>query len=284
MLNLRPMKLLTGTILLVVLGQTCPAQFYYKDLVVSGQTAARWKSYKENKVRNVTLTSFERDEQPSEGFECEQEVSGDGTRITTHTRSTGTPESWLIAHYSPAGLPVLTVDTSDTYNSTSEYQYDASGRIASISNTSLETDNKIRDVEVHLWQYDDKGRPSRMLKIRNGADTTYIRLTTDEKGNISEERATHNRMELPTVYYYYDADNRLTDIVRYSVRAKRLLPDYVFEYSGDKLASMMVVQESGANYQKWLYEYNDKGLKANESCYNKQKQLIGKVHYQYSTK
>jgi len=105
-------------------------------LCATGQTAAQWKSYKENKVRNVTLTSFERDEQPSEGFECEQEVSGDLTRIITHTRSTGTPESWLIAYYSPAGLPVRTVDSSDTYNSTSEYQYDAAGRIASISPSS----------------------------------------------------------------------------------------------------------------------------------------------------
>jgi YD repeat-containing protein len=279
------MKLLTGAILLIVLSQSCPAQYYYKDLVLSGQTGARWKSYKENKVKNVTLTSFERDEQPSEGFECGQEVSGDYSRITTHTRSASSSESWLIAQYSPAGLPLKIVDTSDTYNSTSEYQYDAAGRISSISNTSLETDNRVRDLEVHLWQYDNKGKPSGMLKIRNGTDTTYIRFVTDEKGNIAEERATRNKAELPTVYYYYDADSRLTDIVRFSARTQRLLPDYVFEYeSGDRLASMMVVQEGGSNYQKWLYEYNDKGLKINESCYNKQKQLMGKVHYQYSSR
>jgi len=279
------MKLLTGAILLIVLSECCSAQYYYKDLVVAGQTGARWKSYKENKVRNVTLTSFERDEQPSEGFQCEQDVSGDFSRITTHTRSAGTPESWLMAWYSPAGLPVRIVDTSDTYNSVSEYQYDASGRITSISNSSVETDNKTKDVEVHLWQYDAKGRPSAMLKIRNGTDTSFIRFVTDEKGNIAEERSTRNKIGLPTVYYYYDADNRLTDIVRYSLKAQRLLPDYLFEYeAGDRLSSMMVIQEGGSNYQKWLYEYNDKGLKISESCYNKQKQLIGKVRYQYSSR
>lgn len=270
---------------MIVLSQSCPAQYYYKDLVVSGQTAARWKLYKQNKVRNVSLTSFERDEQPSEGFECTQEVSGDFSRITTHTRSAGSPESWLITHYSPAGLQVRVVDTSDTYSSNSEYQYDATGRISAITNTSVETDNKTRDIEAHLWQYDDKGRPSGMLKIRNGTDTTYIRFITDDKGNIAEERSIRNRAALPVVYYYYDADNRLTDIVRYSARSQRLLPDYVFEYQdGERLSSMMVVQEGGNNYQKWLYEYNDKGLKINESCYNKQKQLIGKVAYQYSGK
>jgi hypothetical protein len=231
----------------------------------------------------VTLTSFERDEQPSEGFQCDQEVTNDFSRITTHTKSVGSPESWMIANYSPAGLPVRILDTSDTYKSVSEYQYDGAGRITLISNISLETDNQTREIEQHQWQYDEKGRPVSMLKIRNGTDTSFIRFVTDEKGNIAEERTTRNHTALPTVYYYYDDAGRLTDIVRYNARAARLLPDYVFEYDAHGLpATMLVVQEGGNNYQKWIYEYNDKGLKTNESCYNKQKQLIGKVGYQYS--
>src|SRR5450631_780445 len=102
------MKRLTGTVLLFVsflLTRPCTAQFYYKDLLVSVQGASRWKLEKENKVRTVTLSSFEKDEQPSEGFECDQQLTSDFSRITTHTRSVGTPESWLIATYTSTGLP-----------------------------------------------------------------------------------------------------------------------------------------------------------------------------------
>lgn len=276
------MKLPIGIILLVVLTQACAAQYYYKDLVVTRQTAAQWKLYKQNKVRSVALSSFEGDGQPSESFACDQALTSDCSRISTHTHAPGSPETWLIASYSPAGWPVKTLDTSDTYQSASEYQYDAAGHITAITNTSTETDNQLKAVEQHLWQYDPTGRPSAMLKIRNGADTTFVRFVADEKGNIVEEHSSRNKADLPTVYYYYDADGRLTDIVRYNEKAQRLLPDYIFEYGeGEQLHSTLVVQEGGAEYQKWIYEYDDKGLKIKESCFNKKRDLLGRVEYTY---
>lgn len=277
------MKLFIGFLLLVLFTQVCKAQYYYKDLVVTRQTAGQWQQYKDNKVKTVKLQSFEGDGQPSEGFLCDQEVTSDFSRITTHTHSSGTPDSWILAYYSPAGLPVKIVDTSDTYRSISEYQYDPAGHITTITNTSLETDNHLKDVEQHVWQYDAQGRPSGMLKIKNSNDTTFVRFVHDEKGNIAEERARRNQTELPAVYYYYDADNRLTDIVRYNLKAQRLLPTTVFEYAqGDKPASMLVVPEGGNDYQKWVYDYNDKGLKIKESCFNKRKELQGRIEYSYN--
>ena len=281
------MKLLIVSLLLIVLSQAGTAQFYYKDLIVPRQNTAQWKLYKENRVRSVRLSSFERDGQPTEGFLGDQDVTGDFSTITTHTKfaATGNPESWIIASYSPQGLPTRTVDTSDTYRSISDYTYDANGRINSITNTSIETDNHLKEVEQHIWQYDGQGRPSGLLKIKNGNDTTIVRLVVDEKGNIAEERARRNHTDLPVIYYYYDADNRLTDIVRYNVKAQRLLPNNIFEYeSGDRLASMLVVPESSNDYQKWIYGYNEKGLKIKESCFNKRNELLGKIEYQYSFK
>jgi len=275
------------SLFLIVLSQAGIAQFYYKDLIVPRQNTAQWKLYKENKVRSVRLSSFERDGQPTEGFLGDQDVAGDFSTITTHTKfaATGNPESWIIASYSPQGQPTRTVDTSDTYRSISDYTYDANGRISSITNTSIETDNHLKEVEQHIWQYDGQGRPSGLLKIKNGNDTTIVRLVADEKGNIAEERARRNHTDLPAIYYYYDADNRLTDIVRYSMKAQRLLPDNIFEYeSGDRLASMLVVPESSNDYQKWIYGYNEKGLKIKESCLNKRNELLGKIEYQYSFK
>jgi YD repeat-containing protein len=280
------MKLFTGSLMLLVLVQVCNAQYYYKDLVVTRQTAAQWKLFKDNKVRSIKLASYERDGSPSEGFQCDQELARDLSLITTHTKSNGTPESWIFANYSPAGLPVKITDTSDTYQSVSAYQYDAAGHVLSITNTSLETDNKFTQVEQHLWQYDQGSpdKPISMLKIRNGSDTTFVRFVRDNKGNIAEEHSSHNNSDLPAVYYYYDSANRLTDIVRYNDKAQRLLPDYVFEYdeAGQLPSSMMVVQEGGNDYQKWIYEYSDRGLKTKESCFNKKRELLGRIEYQYN--
>jgi len=279
------MKIITGSLLLIALTQVCSAQYYYKDVITTRQNETRWRLYKELQVKSVRLNSFERDGRPTEGFAGDQNISLDLFQITTHTKATGNAESWIIASYSPAGLTRKVVDTSDTYRSVSDYQYDAAGRIQSILNTSIETDNHFKDVEQHSWSYDAAGKPTSMLKIKNGIDTTFIRFVPDEKGNIAEERATRNKTELPAIFYYYDADNHLTDIVRYSSKAKRLLPDNVFEYGeGGRLISMLVVPDGSNDYLKWLYEYDPKGLKIKESCFSRQKELLGRIEYQYSYK
>jgi YD repeat-containing protein len=277
------MKTFTGILLLFVLCQAAQAQFYYKDIVVTRQTTERWKLYRAAKVRSVQLSSFENDGQPSDGFEGDQEVSGDFSLINTHTKSNRSADSRLMAWYSAAGLPTRTLDTSDTYSSSSEYQYDPSGLLLSITNTSVETDNKVQAVEQHLWHYDGDGKPSSMWKISNGTDTSFVRFVRDEKGNIAEEHVTRNNSDLPTVYYYYDSDNRLTDIVRYNSRAQKLLPDYIFDYdaSGRLSAMLMVPEQNSPEYQKWIYEYNDKGLKTKESCFSRRKELMGSVVYAY---
>jgi hypothetical protein len=45
---------------------------------------------------------------------------------------------------------------------------------------------------------------------------------------------------------------------------------------------MLVVPEGSNDYQKWLYEYDDKGLKTKESCFNKKKELMGRIEYSYN--
>jgi YD repeat-containing protein len=273
----------TGSMLLIVLTQVCYAQYYYKDLVTTRQNERRWSLYNENGVKSVKLSSFERDGKPAEDFTGDQEVSGES--LMTHTKASGNTESWIIATYTPQGLTRKITDTSDTYRSTSEYQYDANGRLSSILNTSIETDNHLRDVEQHIWSYDAAGKPSSMLKIKNGNDTTFVRFVLDEKGNVAEERAMRNKTDLPVIYYYYDTDSRLTDIVRYSLKAKRLLPDNIFEYGDDgRTSSMLVVPDGSNDYLKWIYDYNEKGLKSKESCISRQKELLGKIEYQYNYK
>jgi hypothetical protein len=45
---------------------------------------------------------------------------------------------------------------------------------------------------------------------------------------------------------------------------------------------MLVVPEGTDEYQRWLYEYNAAGLKTKETCYNKRKQMLGRVEYAYN--
>ena len=280
-------KLPIGCLLLCIISQASEAQFYYKDLLVNQQTTNRWKLYRENRVKGVTLNSTEADGKPTEGFLGEQGVSADYSRITTHTKTSGTSDSWIITDYSPQGRILKNTDTSDTYENVTEYRYDAQGRISVISDTSLETDNHFREVEVHSWSYSPvyPDKPLSMLKIRDGSDTTYVRFVLGDKGNVTEEHARRKGEDLPVIYYYYDSSNRLTDIVRYSIRAKRLLPMDMFEYEDGNLSSSLIVPEEGNSfYQKWYYVYDDKGLKAKDFCYNKEKELLGSIEYQYSYK
>ena len=281
------MKVFIGCLLSLLLAGSVRAQFLYKDLVVTRQNNARWKLFEENKVKSVSLKSLEADGKPTEGFVGEQELSGDYTQLVTHTKTAGSTDSWLISQY-VNGRMVKETDTSDTYQSETTYEYDPDGHIMSVSNTSIETDNQVKASELHLWSYDPAhpGKPVSMLKIKNGKDTTYVQFVSDEKGNIVEERSTRLGGNLPTIYYYYDDGNRMTDIVRYSPRAQRLLPLEIFEYEEGRLRSMLVVPEEGNSfYQKWFYSYDDeKGLKIKDQCFNKQKELLGTVQYEYSYK
>lgn len=284
---IKPIKLPIGCLLLFLLAQTSEAQFYYKDLVVNREPTSRWKLYHDNHVSSVNLVSTEGDGKPTEGFLGEQEVAADYSRIVTHTRASGSADSWIITEYAPNGHIIRNTDTSDTYQNVASYRYDDRGRITAIIDTSLETDNHFREVEEHLWTYDKTHPdvPVSMLKIKDGRDTTTVRFVLGDKGNVAEEHAVHNGENLPVIYYYYDADNQLTDIVRYNLRAQRLLPMDMFEYEGGRLTSSLIVPEEGNSfYQKWYYEYDDKGLKLKDFCYNKQKELLGSIEYRYSYK
>jgi hypothetical protein len=84
-------------------------------------------------------------------------------------------------------------------------------------------------------------------------------------------------------YYYYDGKNRLTDIVRFNTKARRLLPDYMFEYTENNQVSQKITTLSmmDLGYLIWRYVYNDKGLKTKEASFNKDKAMTGKIEYSY---
>lgn len=256
-------------------------QYYYKDILVADQTAKVIGQHKAAKIKSVTVSSFEPNGQQIEDFRVDQSYNSNYTEMVTNTNSVVASESQLKTVFDNAGRIVRSSDTTDGFSSITRYQYTNEGRLTSMSNVSLSA-GQSRDTEQHLWYYNQAGKPVQMIKIKNEVDTSVFKFVLDENGNVAEEIGTRKGNTLPTVYYYYDAANRLTDIVRYNQKARRLLPDYVFEYSDQgQLQSMMVVPEGSDDYERYLYQYDDSGLKVKETVMNKRRQIIGRLEYKY---
>jgi len=276
--SMRTMILIGGLTLAAV---GAKAQYYYNDLVVTGEQMKKRAIWTQAKVKAVDFRSLDGNNQPIEGFKCEQTVKNNTTEIITETTTTLTGTSTNIAYYNTTGQLVKTIDTADGNKTEITYTYDANNRIIDILSLATSPGNYVNR-EQHRWFYDANGKPVRMQKIKNNTDTTFVTIVPDEKGNPGEEKIVRNRQNLPSYYYYYDDKNRLTDIVRYNNRVKKLLPDYIFEYDDQhRVTSMLVTIEGTGDYQKWYYTYDARGLKTLDACFSKTKVLIGKVEYKY---
>lgn len=272
-----------ATVVLTVTSFSAICQYYYKDLVTTKQINENFKIFKANKINHVALKSFQGNVAVTEGFVCEQKVNLARNQIMTYTKTADLGESFFTAYYNAAGMLVKTTDSSQEAVSTSLYEYDADNRLTSLSHATRAIDSSSSTFELHAWRYLASGKPQQMLRIKNGIDSTVVNFILDEKGNVAEEQAVHKKVAAAKIYYYYDEKNRLTDVVRYNVKAKRLLPDYIFEYedNGD-LSTMTIVPEGSSDYQKWYYKYDDTGLKLIDFCYNKKQELLGKIEYNYT--
>jgi hypothetical protein len=256
------------------------AQYYYKDIIGSAQTADLIRTYKNNKVSKVLVTSYDGENTKIDDFFVEQQFSQDA--LKTITRSNISNESILISYIDGSNHVIKTVDSSDIAASYTTYSYNADGTLASTASFSQDSGKTTSETERHIWQYENK-KPVSMQRIKNGNDTIFVQFKLDDRGNVSEEKEIHKGLSSQPVYYYYDDNGRLTDIVTFSKRAKRLLPEYMFEYSpSNQVLQQITVPENSSEYTIWRYQYDDKGLKIKEAIYNKQKQLTGKLEYQYS--
>jgi hypothetical protein len=257
------------------------SQYYFKDILLTRQNQDNCKSYRDRNVKEVDIQSIDANNELTPGFICMQSVAPDFSSILTYTKSAGISPSVLTTFYDVNGRLIKAVDTSDTYNSTTDYDYNENGQVSSMLNNSVETDNHVSATEKHLWIYDGKA-PIKMIKIKGETDTTIVNMVKDEKGNVIEEKPVRAGKLLPSVYYYYDNEGRLTDIVRYNQKAGRLLPDYVFEYNSGRISSMLFVPAGSTDYQKWVYHYDSTGLKTSETCFDKKKQVVVNINYTYS--
>lgn len=261
---------------------TLQAQYYYKDIIGTKESADLITSYRNNKVRTVTLNSYTVNNTPIDNFSIQQEFLPAQQALRTITRSEYTRPSYLTSFIDANGRVIKTLDSSDGVVNTTVYSYNNNGNLVAVSFTAGDTLTAVK-TDDHLWQYDAQNRVRQMIRIKNKRDTAIVSFKLDDAGNIIEEQERRRALTDEPYYYYYDASNRLTDIVRFNKKASRLLPEQMFEYSAtNQVIQRISVPQNSDDYLIWRFAYDNRGLKTKEVIFNKQKEQTGKVEYVYT--
>lgn len=260
-------------------------QYYYHDILLTTQNQQQQLLYKKNQVGQVKLTSYEANGQPTQDFTCEVTLNKNYTQAETLTQDPISGFSMLTTFFNTAGQLYRSVDSSAEVTNEYKYHFDSHNRLTEAHSLSKSASGGTKETELHLWTYNENGCPEGMLRIKNDKDTTFVKFVCDDQGNVVEEQSWWHQVAKDKIFYYYDSQNRLTDIVRYNNRANRLLPDFMFEYNSDgQLTEMTTVQQGGGDYLVWKYQYGENGLKKNAFCVNRNKKPIGRIGYQYSNR
>jgi hypothetical protein len=276
------MRIFLAVVTCLMLSVAGRAQFYYNDIISSRQSNANYKLLKQSNISQVKGISYEADGQQAENFMVEQELSRDKKRMITRATSTDNVTTITTSYYENDRL-TKTVDSLVTVSTATNYEYDVTGQLIKISSYSSDPEHEGISSEVHEWSYQQDGKPARMLKIKNRADTIIISFIYDEKGNLAEETWKKKNTLLEHYYYYYNEGGQIADIVRYDARFKKLLPDYAFDYDTAGRVTKMLQRINGTtNYLNWVYAYDERGLRQKEVCVDKNNRVVGRVEYTYS--
>ena len=241
------------------------AQYYYNDIINTRETNRLMKTYLTNKVRTISGTGFDQRGAKATDFSEFHEVRENGMALKS-TTITNLNKTLIYYRFDNQGRIVNMTDSSTAVESTTTYQYDGDGRISKVQNTTKDAASDFNQTEVHQWIYNTAGKPEKMWRIINTTDSLEIRFAPDEDGNTGDEK------------------KRLSDIVRYNNKAKKLLPDVLFEYDENDRVIQKITTTSSLTlgYLIWRYIYDEKGLKTKEALFNDDKQLTGKIEYNYT--
>jgi YD repeat-containing protein len=272
----------------IMIGMYAHSQYYYNDIVGTRETNRQMQTYLAQKVRTVAAIGIDQRGVKATDFSEYQELKENG-RALKATTIANLNKTVIYSRFDEQGRVISMTDSSTALNSITTYSYDAAGRISRVQNTVRDSANDFNQVETHDWIYSADGKPKKMWRLISNSqllvtDSLEIRFVTDEDGNPGEERTFRNGHETGYVYYYFDDKNRLSDIVRFNTKLKKLLPDLMFEYDDQDrvIQKIMAVSNVLMGHFTWRYIYNDKGLKTKEALFDKDKMLTGRIDYSYS--
>lgn len=279
-------------------------QYYYNDIIGTAEIVARQKVYNANKVQMVSGVNFDDLRgYKTDDFKEWQQVKDNGRTLmiaTTNKMEDGknvvVETTYLIYRFDEQGRLSTLTDSAGSVTSVATYKYGPRGNLLLISNITKDSQTGFEDVELHQWFYDANNKPYRLYRIlASTKDTIDVGFKHDANGNMTEEQI-YKKGGFPSgdpLYYYYDDQNRLIDIVRFFPSANRLLPDFQFEYDNANRVLQRTATTSAMRYTKnrpslrlqyliWRYTYDEKGLRIRETLYGKNRTKISHIEYDYS--
>lgn len=273
---------------LLGLQQAASAQFYYQDILNTVRTEQNMALLKQNKITTQIVQSFDANQETDNDFKCRRELSDNYRQMRSVTQSPATGYSVMTSYFSTKGKLTKTVDSSHNVITTTIYMRntnDTSGKITEVYFVTQDTKSKYKFSETRRYTYDEHtGHLLHMTHFRGDRveDSTSVAFTTDSTGMVADELETGAGMHSQRLYYRYNDQGFLTDILRYSPSRQKMLPDYMFDYdANNRLGSMTTINGETSDYTIWKYSYTPQGLPLQEECYGKQKVLLGTVKYAY---
>ncbi len=112
---------------------TANAQYYYKDIMGTIKENDEFSILKNNNLKHIKITSFDENDQPSEGFFCEKKINKNFSQSQLMTKSNMTGESLLVTGYNNNGEVIKTTITTPHNTNKAEYKYDSAGNIILIT-------------------------------------------------------------------------------------------------------------------------------------------------------
>jgi len=267
----------------LMLHLTVACQYYYTDLMDARLINERMKNLTTQKVKSITATGYDATGVKTSDFNEWQEIDAEKKLLKITTRN-GQRVNRQYFQFDNQFRLISITDSSGDIKSNTWYTYDNNNNIISIKSNIKDSLQDFSDTIEHQYQYGPAGKPEKLWRIINGTDSSEYRFTLEENKNVADEQLYRRGVGFDRVYYYYDEKNRLTDIVRYNNKVKKLLPSLMFEYddAGRIIQKMTVLSSDNPDYLIWRYLYNNKGLKTKEALFNKQKELTGRIEYAYT--
>jgi hypothetical protein len=261
------------------------AQFYYQDIHNTIRTEENLDVLKQNKIAVQWVESLDASMESDDDFRCEREILMNYRKMKSKVQSRSTGYSTMMSYFSAKGNLTKTVDSSQNSTTVINYIRDSASKLTEVYLVSQDQKSKYQFTETRRYIYDAAGHIIKMIHFHNDRiqDSSIVTFTLNEKGQITEEFESGNNVYSQRIYYKYNDQGLLTDIVRYSPSRQKMLPDYMFDYDAQKRVSQMTtVNGQSANYTVWKYTYTAQGLPDREECYGKKKELLGMIKYKYS--
>lgn len=274
---------------LLLFSLTLSSQYYYDDILGSTETSQLMQNYLANRVQMVTATGYDSKGVRATDFAEVNEIRENG-RLLRQSSISQFKKTVTLSRFDERGRIISITDSAADIQGITVYTYDEAGRVSRVENKVLDSANAFNHTETHWWYYNASGKPEKMWRVISNAgaegspDSLEIRFVADEKGHVAEERTFRREVETGYLYYYYDDQDRLLDIVRFNTRLKKLLPDIMFEYDENGRIAQKTTTTSSLHlgYLIWRYIYNEKGLKTKEVLFNSDKQITWKIEYSYT--